>query len=834
MPDSLRTSLPIAAVAATLALTAAPAHAVDRYGVAHRVGGFDTAAYHSGAYDGTLTDGAFVDPTGFAVDTADTTPGGDGTAVYVVDRVSGSGDTTTHWRLQKLDGSGRALAQTRFTLPNPDGSGTAAIGSLAVDGAAGRVYALVAGAGLDGGGNPVKYASEVIAFATTPAAGKLVAPAGLPADAVTTPDSGYDAPGLLTDAATLAPGDTPLIYKPVGIAIAGSGAATQVAVAGAGGLSRFSSSRVVALATTTGAVGTTWEPSALDGATNAPADESLLAVSGISGDADGSVVLQLRASTRSGPRTGADVVRLDGDLANPTVLASPPLVDGVFAGTPVLPIDGSAGNAEVVTLSNGLVAAVYRESTSSYWAGKVDGVRLIAPAAGGLLATPGSPPTTIFDTLGDVAAGGPCHISVLGGDNRVLLAAGAGGSVWTLATGPDSVSSGVTDGRQLIEFAPGAAQTCVGASGTFAVGSTAAGAPAPKPASVADPLTVAAGTTVAFDAGTVGYPAGGHGTANVYAYAWNLTGATRGGPGDDGFGEVAAANDWVNPPARTTRTYTEPGSYDVALRVTGDLGSYVARGRIVVQSTARPTAALAQPAAIAAGETVALDASGSSAAFGRQLANYHWTYGDGSAADDTATARASHRYTTAGTYTVTLRVRDDGGQTSDAVTRQVTVAAARAPDGGGNRAPDGGGGTPPTPNTPAPPAPRAQPQAPRVTVKTLGGRGALRLRLSLPAGSPAVTGTVKLSFRTTVTVGRGRRARRRTQTIAVGAGAYSLSAGSSATVTLSLNKTGAAWLKRRRSLKLTVVVAARGSDGGTSSRTVTATVTQAARRGGRR
>src|ERR1700683_5496891 len=132
---------------AAAALIASPASAPSSYAYeeAARFGGFDTSAYDGGHYGGTLTPGKFVDPTGFAVDTHDSSAPND-TALYVVDRTSGLGGEHTSWRLQKLNDAGQVLGSTTFQLPN-DLSEQSGIAGLAVDdsGGEGLVYALVVG-----------------------------------------------------------------------------------------------------------------------------------------------------------------------------------------------------------------------------------------------------------------------------------------------------------------------------------------------------------------------------------------------------------------------------------------------------------------------------------------------------------------------------------------------------------------------------------------------------------------------------------------------------------------------------------------------------------------
>ncbi|HXP99964.1 MAG TPA: hypothetical protein VN845_07860, partial [Solirubrobacteraceae bacterium] len=103
---------------------------IGQYGEVTHFGGFDATAYDNEQYGGALTAGEFLNPVGFAVDTQDKTTGGDGTAIYVLDRVSDWGDELTgsmptEWRLQKLSDTGAVLGSTEFTLPNPSGAASA-------------------------------------------------------------------------------------------------------------------------------------------------------------------------------------------------------------------------------------------------------------------------------------------------------------------------------------------------------------------------------------------------------------------------------------------------------------------------------------------------------------------------------------------------------------------------------------------------------------------------------------------------------------------------------------------------------------------------------------
>ncbi len=186
-----------------------------------RIGGFDSGAYDHGRFDGPLTPGKFVDPTGFAVDPVNN-------MVYVVDRTSSKEANPTDWRIQEFSPmTGEVLGTTTFTLPNEPPKGlkevpkASAIEGLAVDDKAGRLYALVVG--------PPPSSSPYYRVEPPPALlksywrglrgqmrqGELEAASGLPHDSV------LHTTGALVSSEEqllLRPGLTPL-YEPQGIAV---------------------------------------------------------------------------------------------------------------------------------------------------------------------------------------------------------------------------------------------------------------------------------------------------------------------------------------------------------------------------------------------------------------------------------------------------------------------------------------------------------------------------------------------------------------------------------------------------------------------------------------
>ncbi len=161
-------------------------------------------------------------------------------------------------------------------------------------------------------------------------------------------------------------------------------------------------------------------------------------------------------------------------------------------------------------------------------------------------------------------------------------------------------------------------------------------------ASVAAP-----GAPVSFDASASG-PGDPGGT--ITDYSWNFGDGT---PVDDAGGSADASH-----------AFASPGVYTVALTTTDDLGvSATSTQQVTVDA---PVAAFTtSPATVVApGTAVSFDATGSTDPRGT-ITDYSWNFGDGTPVDDAGTSTSIQRaYASRGTYTVTLTVTNNYGQTN--------------------------------------------------------------------------------------------------------------------------------------------------------------------------
>jgi len=138
---------------------------------------------------------------------------------------------------------------------------------------------------------------------------------------------------------------------------------------------------------------------------------------------------------------------------------------------------------------------------------------------------------------------------------------------------------------------------------------------------------------------------------NIAGYTWDWGDGSAGGSG------VSAAH-----------TYTKVDNYTVTLTVTDTRGAAAADSKLVRLHVAATADFVARTRQM----QVSFDASSSSSPTGALITSYRWDFGDGT---PPATGEfATHTYLTAGRYTATLNVTDQGGLTGQ-TTRLVSPAS---------------------------------------------------------------------------------------------------------------------------------------------------------------
>jgi len=174
--------------------------------------------------------------------------------------------------------------------------------------------------------------------------------------------------------------------------------------------------------------------------------------------------------------------------------------------------------------------------------------------------------------------------------------------------------------------------------------------------SAGGPYSGVAGTAVSFSgAGST------DGNGLALTYLWNF------GDGSSGSG--------VAP----THTYAASGTYTVTLTVSDSKlsGAPVTTSAVIAAVSAQPPVANpGGPYSGTAGTAVTFSGAGSTDASGLAL-TYLWSFGDGGTGSGVAPA---HTYLAAGTYTVSLTVKDSGASSTTVTTSAViAVAAVQAP-----------------------------------------------------------------------------------------------------------------------------------------------------------
>ena len=168
----------------------------------------------------------------------------------------------------------------------------------------------------------------------------------------------------------------------------------------------------------------------------------------------------------------------------------------------------------------------------------------------------------------------------------------------------------------------------------------------PTTPSINQDVTFTATTTAAGP----GFPGGGGGQVQGAIYNWDF------GDGTTGAG------------TSVTHRFTRAGTFGVTLRVTNDAGLTATTTRQVTVSGTLPAGSadfVFSPIDPRVGDVVFFNASLSSVT----NASYSWDFGDGTNGSGVA---PTHTYSTARTYTVTLTVTNDRGQTA-ATSKTVTV-----------------------------------------------------------------------------------------------------------------------------------------------------------------
>lgn len=143
-------------------------------------------------------------------------------------------------------------------------------------------------------------------------------------------------------------------------------------------------------------------------------------------------------------------------------------------------------------------------------------------------------------------------------------------------------------------------------------------------------------------------------TGAIVTYAWD-------------FGDGGTASG-----VQVTHQYRTSGSYNVKLTVTDAIGQTVSVSQFLsVSSVPAPAANFSfSPSNPNPNQNIFFNASSSTASPGRSIVRYEWDFGTGSTASGVTVTKS---YDVPGTYTVTLTVSDDIGQTNT-ISRSVIVA----------------------------------------------------------------------------------------------------------------------------------------------------------------
>ncbi len=143
---------------------------------------------------------------------------------------------------------------------------------------------------------------------------------------------------------------------------------------------------------------------------------------------------------------------------------------------------------------------------------------------------------------------------------------------------------------------------------------------------------------------------------------------------DFGDGNISTYTTATNPSHR----YANPGTYTVNLTVTNASGSNSLKRTSYITVTALPVTPVAPVAAFIGtplSGTAPLAVTFTDSSTGTSITNRRWDFGDGNISTYTTATNPSHRYASAGTYTVNLTVTNASGSNSLKRTSYITVTA---------------------------------------------------------------------------------------------------------------------------------------------------------------